>query len=155
MTLLADYQARYSDQLRVNWSNPQDSAPTTADTTQETYAAADAQADFEAICGVAYSSSNATHVSAGVPLVAAKLMVLTGQADETYYDKALDRCRNIYRLVLGRNRVEPTTDSTLSPTLDQANQLPWSDRQNFEKYIGNGPDGENPSIGTPGGAGTD
>lgn len=155
MTLLSDYQARYSDQLRTNWSNPQDSAPTTPDTAAETLAAADAQADFEAICGSAYVSTNATHVSAGVPLVVAKLQVYTGQADETYYDKALDRCRNIYRLVLGRNRIVPTTDSTLKPTTDQANQLPWSDRQNFIDYIGNAPDGENPSIGTPGGAGTD
>lgn len=141
MTLLADYQARYSTQLRTNWSNPQNSSPTTPNTTQEGLAAADAQADFEAICGVTYSSSNATHVAAAVPLVPAKLMVYTGQSDETVYEKTLDRCNKYYRLVLGRNRILPTTNSTLTPSTETSGSKPWGDISQFNNLIGNAPGG--------------
>lgn len=139
MSLLLDYQSRYSLQLRTGLSNPQSSSPTTPDTTRETLAAADAEADFAAICGVVYSSSVPTHVAAGVPLVVAKLQVYTGQADETYYTAALDRCQKYYRLVLGRNRIQPTTDSLLTPTQDTLGGLPDSDRSRFSRYIGNPP----------------
>lgn len=139
MPLLADYQNRYSLQIRINLSNPQLTTATTVDSARETNAAADAQADFEAVCGVTYSSSNTAHVTAAVPLVAAKLMVYTGQADDESYDKALRRCERIYRLVLGRNRITPTTDSLLNPTKDTPNTLPWSDRTQFQNYIPNAP----------------
>lgn len=139
MTLLADYQARYSTQIRTNLSNPQNSSPTTPNATNETNAAADAQADFEAVCGVAYSSSVTTHVAAAVPLVVAKLQVYTGQADDTYYDAALKRCQDIYRLVLGRNRISPSTDSTLTPTTERAGDKPAFDKSQFKRFIGNAP----------------
>src|SRR3990167_4121506 len=145
MTLLSDYQARYSTQLLTNWSNPQDSTPTTPDTTQEGYAADAAQADFEAVCGVTYSSSNATHVSAAVPLVAAKLQVFTGHASEEYYDNAIKRCKEIYRLVLGRDRIMPTTNSTLSPTAEEAGSKPSFDSSIFNRYVGGAPGGSDPT----------
>lgn len=141
MTLLADYQNRFSTQLRTNASNPQTSGATTPNTTQETYAAADAQADFEALCGVTYSSSNTVHVTAAVPLVFYKLLVYTGQVNQEQYDKQLDRLQNWYRLVLGRNRIMPTTNSTLTPSTEEANSLPWGDPVQFDKFIGNAPGG--------------
>src|SRR5574341_798757 len=148
MSLLTSYEARYSTQLRRNWSNPQNSAATTPNTTNETNAATDAEADFEAVCGVDYSDSNATHVAAAVPLVASKLMVYMGHADETYYEKALERCMKYYRLVLGRNRIPPTTNSPLSPTEESSGSKPASDISVFDSYIGNAPGGSEsiPSI---------
>jgi len=151
MTLLADYQARYSTQVRVNASNPQSSAATTVDSTRETNAAADAQADFEAICGVTYSSSNTIHVSAGVPLVFHKLLVYTAQADQAQYDAQLKRLETYYRLVLGRNRITPTTDSTLTPSTETAGSKPWADLSQMQKFIGNAPGG---STVTDSGGGT-
>lgn len=142
MTLLADYQARYSTQLRTSWSNPQNSSATTPNTTNETQAAADAQADFEAVCGVVYSSSNTTHVAAAVPLVRSKLEVYMGTSDEAAYEKTLNRCRDIYRLVLGRNRINPTTDSVLNPTEETFNSTPFADSSNFDNFIGNSPNGD-------------
>lgn len=139
MTLLADYQARFSLQLRTGWSNPQLSGATSPDATHEALAAADAQADFEVICGVVYSSSNTVHVAAACPLVAAKLQVYTGHADESYYTAALDRCTKYYRLVLGRNRIQPTTDSLLTPTTDTPGAKPDFDRGQFSRYTGNPP----------------
>lgn len=145
MSLLTDYQARYSTQLRINASNPQLSSATTVDSTRETNAAADAQADFETICGVTYSSSNTVHVSAAVPLVYYKLMVLTGQASGEWYDKQLERLEKWYRLVLGRNRITPTTNSKLTPTEETANGLPFADSSVFDRFVGNAPSGTDPS----------
>lgn len=139
MTILSDYQARYSTEVRTSLSNPQTSSATTPNGTNETNAAADAQADFEAICGVVYASSNATHVAAGVPLVVAKLQTYTLQADEAYYEKALARCEKYYARVLGRNRVDPTTDSNLTPSTDRSGDKPWGDRSQFGRFIGNSP----------------
>ena len=141
MTLLSDYQARFSTQSRVSASNPQSSSPTTVDLTRETNAAADAQADFEAICGVAYSSSNTVHVAAGVLLVFYRLLLYTGQSSQEAYDKQLDRLEKWYRLVLGRNRILPTTNSTLTPSTEEFGALPWGDPIQFDKIIGNAPGG--------------
>ena len=138
MSLLSDYQARYSTELRTNWSNPQNSTATTPDTTRETLAAADAGADFSAICGVTYDSTNATHVTAGVTLVAARLLVYTGQASMEFYDSVLKRLET-YKLVLGRNRITPTTNSTLTPTEETLGAAPWSDTLIFKDFIGNAP----------------
>ena len=139
MTLLLDFQNRYSSQVRVNASNPQNSSATTVDSTREAYAAADAQADFETICGEAYSSSNTIHVSAGVPLVMAKLLVYTAQADGAWYDQQLERLEKWYKLVLGRDRITPYTNSTLNPSVETMNSAPWSDPMVFANYIGGAP----------------
>ena len=146
MSLLSKYQARYSVQLRRGWSNPQLSTATTPNTTNETQAATDAQADFEAVCGVTYNDTNDTHGAAAVPLVASKLMVYMGHADETYYEKALKRCLDIYRLVLGRNRIVPTSNSKMVPTEEPLGSLPFSDLGVFPKYIGNAPSSAEPTI---------
>src|SRR3990167_9236938 len=147
MTLLADYQARYSTQQRTEWSNAQNSGATTPNTTQEGLAAADGQADFEAICGITYASTNATHVAAGVPLMVERLKLYTGQSSQELYDKLLDRMEKRYRLVLGRNRVPPTTDSGVVPTTEPANARPRRDLSQFGRYIGNAPGG--PTVTDP------
>jgi hypothetical protein len=145
MTLLADYQNRYSTQIRTGASNPQDSTATTPDTNQETRAAADAQADFEAICGVAYDSDVTTHVAAGVPLVLYRLLLYTAQADQEEYDKQLERLDRWYKRVLARDRILPFTNSTLRPSTEAPTSEPWSDPSNFERYIGNSPGGNSTS----------
>lgn len=139
MALINDYQARFSTQERVNLSNPQNSTATSVDSTRETNAAEDARGDFEAVCGVTYDSSNRIHVSASVPLVAQKLLVYTGRASQEDYDKFLDRLDKYYRLVLGRDRITPTTNSQLSPTAEEANSKPMDDLSNFSRFIGNAP----------------
>lgn len=138
MTLLADFQNRYSSQSRINASNPQNSAATTVDSTREAYAAADAQADFETICGETYDSSNTIHVSAGVPLVMAKLLVYTAQADGAWYDQQLERLNKWYRLALGRDRITPTTNAMVTPSTEPS-AAPWADIQVFENYISPAP----------------
>jgi len=139
VSLLTDYQARFSTQLRTNWSNPQSSAATTPNTTLETLAAADAQADFEAVCGVTYSSSTATHVAAATPIVVYKLMVYTGQATVEQYDKQLERLEKWYAPVLGRNRIIVDSTSDLEPTEADPGLVPFSDSSQFGPFIGNAP----------------
>ena len=139
MTLLADYQGRYSTQVRLGASNPQNSSAGSVDSTREAYAAADAQADFETICGETYDSTKPIHVTAGVPLVLAKLLVYTAQASGDWYDEQLERLEKWYKLVLARNRIIPFTNSTLVPTVENAGVAPWSDSQVFANFVGNAP----------------
>lgn len=139
MSLLTSYQGRYSLELRTNSSNPQNSGQTSPDSTREGYAAADAQADFETICGVAYDDSVAIHVTAAVPLVYYKLLVYTGQASGEWYDQQLGRLNKWYRLVLGRNRMVPNSDSTLQPTTPTPGAVPYADISQFQRYVGNAP----------------
>ena len=140
MPLLADYQSRYSTQIRTNVSNPQNTSPTTPDTTLEGLAATDVAARFQAECGVAYSSSTAIHVDVCCPAVFAKLQIWTGQADQSFYDKAIEAMRAV-KLVLGRDRITPTTDSLLDPTKDTSGDLPFADRTQFNQLIPNAPGG--------------
>lgn len=139
MSLLTDYQARYSTEIRTNASNPQNSSASTVDSTRESLAAADAQADFEAICGVTYSSSNTTHVAAGVPLVYYRLLLYTAQTSEEMYEKQLQRLEKWYKLVLGRDRITPTTNSLLDPTEEPSQSKPMSDLSVFTNLTGHGP----------------
>lgn len=139
MSLLTDYQAAYSSEIRVNASNPQNSSATTVDTTRETLAANAAQATFEAICGVAYDGSNNTHVAAAVPLVYYRLLLITGQTSFEMYNSFLEHVREIYRPVLGRNRITPTTNSELDPTAEPAQSKPMSDLSAYTRLTGHGP----------------
>lgn len=150
MTLLTDYQARYSDELRMNASNPQNSGATTINTAREGYAANDAEGDFIAICGVDYDGTNKIHVTAATPLVYYKLLVFTGQADGSWYDKQLERLSKWYRLVLGRNRMVPKSSSNLSPTEPESGLVPMDDISQFQPYVGNAP-GDATPMNTGGG----
>ena len=139
MSLLTDFQARYSNALRRNWSNPQNSAATSINTTLEGLAAADAGADFAAVCGVAYDGTVATHVTAATSLVVYKLMMFTGQATLEQYDAQLERLRKWYAPVLGRNRLVLDSTSELIPTEPDAGNVPMSDISQFGPFIGNAP----------------
>lgn len=137
-TLETDVQNRYSTQFLANASNPQNTGATTLDSARLSNAVTDVQADFQLECGVAYDSTVAIHVAVCVPAVIAKLLVYTGQADQTLYDQAVERMRQA-RLVLGRDRISPSTDSLLSPTADTSGSLPDFDRQVFKNYVPNSP----------------
>jgi hypothetical protein len=139
MSLLTDWQARASSEARINLSNPQNSGATTVDTTREGLAATDAEADFAAACGVAYSSSVATHVSAGILFVMERLRLYTGQTDIKRFTEWMKFARETYAVVLGRNRLVPTSDSTLQPTTAPSNAAPFDDFTQYQRFTGNAP----------------
>ena len=92
----------------------------------------------------------ALHVAAGVPLVIETLKLYTGQTTQELYQKILDRMEKYWRLVLGRNRISPTTDSTLVPTAEPFGGKPMADSTVFGRYVGNSPGGgSNPNDPRP------
>jgi hypothetical protein len=134
MALLADYQARFATQLRTNVSNPQNTAATTPNTTLETLAASDVTGRFQAICGVVYDSAEAMIVDACCQAVYVKLQVWTGQVDPSAYE-AITAYFDTLKLVLGRDRLTPMTDSPLVNTPEPTGAPIQSDWPKFGKYV--------------------
>lgn len=145
MTLLADYQARWSVQLRANVSNPQDTPATTPNTALEALAASDVSGRFQAICGAVYDSTNSIHVDACIGPVYVRLQTWTGQVDMSAYE-AVTAWFDTVKLVLGRDRLTPMTDSPLSVTPEPFGAQVLSDWTKFTKTI--------PSLWAPGGGGS-
>lgn len=141
MSLLTSYQARHSTQQRTEWSNPQNSSATSPNTTLEGLAATDASADFQVLCGISYDDTVAIHVAAAVPLVIGRLKLYNGQSTDEQYEKIMNRMEKWYRLVLGRNRITPQSDSTLSPTTETSGGKPFADLGIWTKAIPGAPGG--------------
>jgi hypothetical protein len=134
MALLADYQARFATQLRTNVSNPQQTTNTTPDTTLEGLAASDVGGRFQAICGVVYDSTIPMMVDACCQAVYVKLQVWTGQVDPAAYE-AITAYFETIKLVLGRDRLTPLTNSTLSQTPEPQGAAVAADWTKFRKYV--------------------
>jgi hypothetical protein len=139
-TFLSAYQARFSTQLRTNWSRPQNSSATTPDTTLEGLSDTDVVGEFKKR-GITPDSTNDTHVTTAMSGVIARLMFYTqcpgwGEAWGSFKDDL-----ELLAQTTSRDRIIPTTDSLLSPTPDTAGALPIFDRDNFQNYETNPPNG--------------
>jgi hypothetical protein len=139
-TFLSAYQARFSTQLRTNWSRPQNSSATTPDTTLEGLADTDVVGEFKKR-GITPDSTDDTHVTTAMSGVIARLMFYTqcpgwGEAWGSFKDDL-----ELLAQTTSRDRIMPTTDSLLSPTPDTSGALPIFDRDNFQNYQTNPPDG--------------
>jgi len=144
MSLDANVQSRWSAQILINASNPQNSTSTTIDTTRLTNAETDVQAAFKVMAGVAYDDTDDRHVLYAVEGVLVRLLVLTGQAQlETWTDwkKALK-----FELgkVTGRDRIAMSTRSKMRPTEEAPGAKPMADMSAFGKLKPNTP-ASNPS----------
>jgi len=139
MALTDEVQGRYSTQLLVNASNPQNSGATTIDTTRLSYACTDVTAEFTKR-GITYDNTVATHVATAVPGVYARLLVMTGQSGDELWQRFMDDLQLLSETT-SRDRIMPTTDSLLEATEDTSGDLPASDRKNMEGYIPDGASG--------------
>ena len=141
MSLLSEYQSRYSTQRRVEISNPQLSSATTVDSARETLASTDVQAAFK-MRGITFDTTIDTHVSVGVAGMEARLLKITGQpgGSDAWSDWMTDELKLLAETT-SRDRISPTTDSLLSPTQDTLGDLPVSDRKNFKDYVTDAPTG--------------
>jgi hypothetical protein len=134
MALTDEVQSRFSSQILINVTNPQNSAATTVDTTRLGNASTDVQADFQIEAGIAYDNTVATHVNVAVDGVYAKLLIRAGQGGKAEHDEYIERLRAL-KLITGRDRISPSTDSLLSPSTDVIGALPSFDRKNFAGFI--------------------
>lgn len=137
MALVDEVQGRYSSELLIQASNPQNSAATSLDTTRLGYAVTDVQAEFTKR-GITYDNSIATHVATAVPGVYARLLIVTGQGGQELWKQFIEDM-NILTTSTSRDRIKASTDSLLSPTTDTLGDLPASDRKSFRSYVPNAP----------------
>lgn len=140
-TFLSAYQARFSTQLRTNWSRPQNSSATTPDTTLETLADTDAVGEFKKR-GITPDSTDDRHVTTAMSGIIARLMFYTqspgwGEAWGSFKDDL-----ELLAQTTSRDRIMPTTDSLLAPSTDTSGALPLFDRNNFQNYQTNPPEGQ-------------
>lgn len=151
MSLVASVQARYSAQLLLSLTNPQDSTATVEGAARLALAATDVEAAFKVYAGAAYDDADPTHVSLAVEGVLVKLRVYLGQtkAEEQYtaWTKRLDDLRKI-----GANdRILPVSSSVLEPaseSRDGETVRPWSDIGVFDHLVPDPPGGSSDLPGT-------
>lgn len=138
MALEDEVKARYSNQLLVQWTNPQLSSATTIDETRLSKASRDVEGWFKIIAGVAYDNDDARHVSVAVDGVEARLKNIAGLEVNSEWSNWKEDLGKL-ALVTGRDRIPPTTSSTLDPTDERSGDAPWGDRNVFRRMIPNSP----------------
>jgi hypothetical protein len=140
VSLTANVQARYSSQILINASNPQNSTATTLDSTRLGYACTDVEAEFSKR-GMTYDDTDAKHVATAVPGVLARLLVMTGgEGGKEAWNDFKDDVKFLAETD-SRDRIMPYTNSPLDPTPDPTGAKPFSDNDNFKRYIPGSGDG--------------
>lgn len=142
MALSDRITTRLSTARLVGLTNPDaPQATATVDSTRLAAACADAEAEFEAVCGVAYDDTDARHQAVAVIAAEWKLIYWQGQ-----HADVADRVRDEFlaaaeRLALtrgGRSRILPQTSSQLTPSDEAPNGLtvrPDFDRQGMGNLL--------------------
>lgn len=147
MTYLATaFQARYSVQRCVEWTNPGDPAPTTVNTTLLETAVEDVLADFLTYSGSAYDAANTALLRAqqtGVACVGVAAYLQSyldqggGEKRLTDFQKRLGELAK----TIARDRIIPATSSLLVPTVEglDGRTRPAFDNEAFGNVLLDGP----------------
>lgn len=137
-TFLSAYQARISSQLRVNWSNPQASSATSANTTLETLADTDVVGEFKKR-GITPDSTLDTHVTTAIQGIRARLMFYAGSPGWQEEWQNFKEDVQLLAETTSRDRIQMTTNSLLTPSNDTAGDLPMFDKNEFGNYMPRAP----------------
>jgi hypothetical protein len=147
MTLAAEVQSRYSVQQLKNWTNPLNPSATIVNTTLLNLACTDVTADFLNMAELAFDVANAEHLSVAVEGVVMKLRMWAGQLpDETARLDLWGKRLKSLRDTGPRRRVDPVTNSLLTPTVDDTSRgpvRPAFDKSVFEPLIPGAPKSAN------------
>lgn len=135
MSLDSEVKARWSNQILVQASNPQNSSQTTIDQTRLTNAETDVEAAFKVMCGVAYDNTDARHVMYATEGVYVRLLVLTGQSPNAEWKEWKKDLKEELALVTGRDRIKPSSNSQYKVTREEPNELPRADKSVFDNYF--------------------
>jgi len=152
-TLTDAFEARFSTQRVLEWTQPDNPSATTKDATRLGYAGTDAEARFKVEVGVAFDATDARHLQACIPGVRAFLLLYL---DQDAGKKALDQWITDHlkplSKVTGRDRLAPRTDSLLVPTIEGATGTvrPAFDHSTMSDVLLDNPaDGQGSSDGFP------
>lgn len=135
---LVSYQSRISTQLRTNWSNPQNSAATTPNTTLEGLADDDACGEFKKR-GITPDETDDRQVTTAINGIRARLMFFTGSPEWKEEWSNFQEDVKLLAESTSRDRLIPVTDSLLDPTQDTPGDIPTFDPSNFHDYIPDAP----------------
>lgn len=138
MALTDEVQARYSSQILINVTNPQNTAATSIDTTRLNNAITDVQSEFKKR-GITYDNTVDTHIATAVPGVFARLLLFAAQdGSREMWKEFLEDVRFLSETT-SRDRIKPDTDSLLDKSADVSGALPAFDKDNFRGYVVNPP----------------
>lgn len=100
------------------------------------------QAAFKVLCGTTYDSSDERHVLYGTEGVLIRLLVMTAQSPVDDWNSWKKSMKEELALVTGRDRMAASTNSPLTPTVEQSGSLPAADSSVFtRRFIPNSPAG--------------
>lgn len=146
MSLAAKFQARYSAKRVLQLTNPDLPASTaTVDTDRLEAAADDAEAEFLALAGVTYDDDNARHVAAAVLGVEWRLMkaaAFKGDEVKQAWEDFKAACDRFALTGGGRDRIQPTSSSVLTPSDETTGARPDFDRGRWRDVVPTMPGGE-------------
>lgn len=131
MPLGTHVQNRYGAQYLINLTNPQLPSATVIDATRLLNAANDVIGMFDIYANVEYDDTIDSHIAVAAPCVIDRLLVYAGQMDATDME---ERCKTRLQelaMITGRNRPQPTTNSILQPSTEQAGTGPT--RPDFDR----------------------
>lgn len=125
MSLTTEVQARYSDAFLRQLTNPDKPEQTTIDTARLGYAVTSATAEFERLSSVIYDTSNAHHNDVAVEGVILKLIEygggnIAGMTASEVRARFEKNCAKLAATQGGRTRIQPSTDSDLTPSEEGA-----------------------------------
>lgn len=130
MSLATEAQARLPSALLLQLTNQSDTTATSVDTTILGYAATDAAAEFEQEVGVAFDSTVASHVAAGIAGVLYYLYLYTGKsgaAVEGAETRWRQRLKSLATTLGSAAPVYPVTTALTDQVLD-------ADRDAWDSY---------------------
>jgi len=135
MSLVTEVQARYSATRLKQLTNAGAPAGTgSIDSTVLAQAATSAEAQFKTYVQIAYDSTNVQHIDCACECVIALLNLWAEMPSQTQWDAWVDRAKAL-ALVTGRDRVTPTTRSTIDPSDRDSGETPDADRIRFEDIV--------------------
>ena len=138
-TLATALANRYSSQILIEITNPQNTAATTVDTTRRDNAINDCDAYLQ-MNGITLDTANIMHTAVIIEGAFTRLQVVAGNFPVGAWDDWKRTLLDL-RQVGPRNRITPTTNSNLDPTSEQFGAKPAGDITRQKGLVGRGPGG--------------
>jgi len=118
MALADEVVARYPAGVLANLTNPESPGSTSYSATRLGYACSDVEALFKIHAGHSFSLTDTRDVQVACECVILQLRKGLGSSDDGKLDEAQVKKLRALALVSGRDKVEPTTTCTLTPSSD-------------------------------------
>ena len=143
--LASAVQARYANQTLIDLTYPKDTTGTTPNTTVIELAVTDVTSAFEVYAGINFDSTDAKQVMFGVQGVIACLKTWvrdSGDAGKSEWDAWTEKMERLGK-VTGRDRIVPTSTSTLTPSSENPDgsdsARPAFDDEHFAGFVPGAP----------------